>query len=229
MADTRREDAAEEIEIPPAITIDDVATLARHELDRLLVVERLPCRHHPAVASRQFVGHAARLRLSGVGGGCVPAAGGLGMGLPHEWRSPCPTTHTRSPRSSARPQRVSTKPSATASSKAAQTLRNLDWFEVVGVRGHLVDGAGRPLSGHDEAGLPHRRLTARRPLRTLERQQRAVARRLRVVVPTRRHRHSRARRCVGTASVPPSVFSSRYRRGQFRLVDRQQHTSVRPR
>ena len=25
--------------------------------------------------------------------------------------------------------------------KAAQTLRNLDWFEVVGVRGHLVDGA----------------------------------------------------------------------------------------
>ena len=25
-------------------------------------------------------------------------------------------------------------------SKAAQTLRNLDWFEVVGVRGHLVDG-----------------------------------------------------------------------------------------
>ena len=25
-------------------------------------------------------------------------------------------------------------------SKASQTLRNLDWFEVVGVRGHLVDG-----------------------------------------------------------------------------------------
>ena len=25
--------------------------------------------------------------------------------------------------------------------KAAQTLRNLDWFEVVGVRGHLADGA----------------------------------------------------------------------------------------
>ena len=25
--------------------------------------------------------------------------------------------------------------------KAAQTLRNLDWFEVVGVRGHLVEGA----------------------------------------------------------------------------------------
>ena len=25
--------------------------------------------------------------------------------------------------------------------KAAQTLRNLDWFEVVGVRGHLVYGA----------------------------------------------------------------------------------------
>ena len=24
--------------------------------------------------------------------------------------------------------------------KAAQTLRNLDWFEVVGVRGHLVNG-----------------------------------------------------------------------------------------
>ena len=24
--------------------------------------------------------------------------------------------------------------------KASQTLRNLDWFEVVGVRGHLVDG-----------------------------------------------------------------------------------------
>jgi dodecin len=26
-------------------------------------------------------------------------------------------------------------------SKASQTLRNLDWFEVVGVRGHLVNGA----------------------------------------------------------------------------------------
>ena len=26
-------------------------------------------------------------------------------------------------------------------SKASQTLRNLDWFEVVGVRGHLIDGA----------------------------------------------------------------------------------------
>jgi flavin-binding protein dodecin len=25
-------------------------------------------------------------------------------------------------------------------SKASKTLRNLDWFEVVGVRGHLVDG-----------------------------------------------------------------------------------------
>ena len=25
--------------------------------------------------------------------------------------------------------------------KASKTLRNLDWFEVVGVRGHLVDGA----------------------------------------------------------------------------------------
>jgi flavin-binding protein dodecin len=25
--------------------------------------------------------------------------------------------------------------------KASQTLRNLDWFEVVGVRGHLVNGA----------------------------------------------------------------------------------------
>ena len=25
--------------------------------------------------------------------------------------------------------------------KASQTLRNLDWFEVVGVRGHIVDGA----------------------------------------------------------------------------------------
>jgi flavin-binding protein dodecin len=24
--------------------------------------------------------------------------------------------------------------------KASQTLRNLDWFEVVGVRGHLVNG-----------------------------------------------------------------------------------------
>ena len=24
--------------------------------------------------------------------------------------------------------------------KASQTLRNLDWFEVVGVRGHIVDG-----------------------------------------------------------------------------------------
>jgi len=26
-------------------------------------------------------------------------------------------------------------------SKASKTLRNLDWFEVVGVRGHLVNGA----------------------------------------------------------------------------------------
>ena len=25
--------------------------------------------------------------------------------------------------------------------KASKTLRNLDWFEVVGVRGHLVEGA----------------------------------------------------------------------------------------
>ncbi len=26
-------------------------------------------------------------------------------------------------------------------SRAAQTLRNLDWFEVTQIRGHLVDGA----------------------------------------------------------------------------------------
>jgi dodecin len=25
--------------------------------------------------------------------------------------------------------------------KAAKSLRNLDWFEVVGVRGHIADGA----------------------------------------------------------------------------------------
>jgi len=25
--------------------------------------------------------------------------------------------------------------------KASQTLRNLDWFEIVGVRGHIVNGA----------------------------------------------------------------------------------------
>jgi dodecin len=28
-----------------------------------------------------------------------------------------------------------------AVAKASETLRNLDWFEVVGVRGHLQDGA----------------------------------------------------------------------------------------
>jgi flavin-binding protein dodecin len=27
-----------------------------------------------------------------------------------------------------------------AIAKASQTLRNLDWFEVVGVRGHIADG-----------------------------------------------------------------------------------------
>jgi flavin-binding protein dodecin len=27
-----------------------------------------------------------------------------------------------------------------AVSKASQTLRNIDWFEVVGVRGHVADG-----------------------------------------------------------------------------------------
>jgi dodecin len=28
-----------------------------------------------------------------------------------------------------------------AIAKASQTLRNLDWFEVVGIRGHIDDGA----------------------------------------------------------------------------------------
>ena len=29
----------------------------------------------------------------------------------------------------------------TAVAKASKTLRNIDWFEVVGVRGHVSDGA----------------------------------------------------------------------------------------
>lgn len=28
-----------------------------------------------------------------------------------------------------------------AITKASQTVRNLDWFEVVGIRGHIEDGA----------------------------------------------------------------------------------------
>jgi flavin-binding protein dodecin len=28
-----------------------------------------------------------------------------------------------------------------AIAKASQTVRNLDWFEVVGIRGHIADGA----------------------------------------------------------------------------------------
>jgi flavin-binding protein dodecin len=28
-----------------------------------------------------------------------------------------------------------------AIAKASQTVRNLDWFEVVGIRGHIEDGA----------------------------------------------------------------------------------------
>ncbi|MFF7728928.1 dodecin [Streptomyces sp. NPDC008001] len=34
-------------------------------------------------------------------------------------------------------------------SRASQTLRNLDWFEVTQIRGHLVDGA----IGHYQVGL----------------------------------------------------------------------------
>ncbi|MFE5867242.1 dodecin [Streptomyces roseifaciens] len=33
--------------------------------------------------------------------------------------------------------------------RASQTLRNLDWFEVTQIRGHLVDGA----IGHYQVGL----------------------------------------------------------------------------
>jgi len=29
----------------------------------------------------------------------------------------------------------------TAVAKAAETIRNLDWFEVVGIRGHIENGA----------------------------------------------------------------------------------------
>ena len=36
-----------------------------------------------------------------------------------------------------------------AIAKASQTLRNLDWFEVVGIRGHLEDG----LPGHYQVTL----------------------------------------------------------------------------
>ena len=35
-----------------------------------------------------------------------------------------------------------------AIARASQTLRNLDWFEVIETRGHIKDGKNRPLAGN---------------------------------------------------------------------------------
>ena len=53
----------------------------------------------------------------------------------------CPSTPTRSPRSSDRRPTASTPPSAAASTAPPGSLRNLGWFEVTDIRGHLEDGA----------------------------------------------------------------------------------------
>ena len=45
-----------------------------------------------------------------------------------------------------------------AISRAGETLRHLDWFEVTQIRGHVVDNADRPLPGRPEGRLPPRRL-----------------------------------------------------------------------
>jgi flavin-binding protein dodecin len=34
-----------------------------------------------------------------------------------------------------------TEATRTAVAKAAETIRNLDWFEVIGIRGHIENGA----------------------------------------------------------------------------------------
>ena len=51
-----------------------------------------------------------------------------------------PTTSTASPRSWAPRRTAWTTRSATPSTRANQTLRNIDWFEMTEVRGHLADG-----------------------------------------------------------------------------------------
>ena len=52
-----------------------------------------------------------------------------------------------------------------AIAKASQSLRNLDWFEVVGIRGHIGDdGKRRPLPGHAEDRVPARRLSRQAPI-----------------------------------------------------------------
>ena len=44
----------------------------------------------------------------------------------------------------------------TAVAKASQSLRHLDWFELVAVRGNLEDGAGLALPGHHQDRVPAR-------------------------------------------------------------------------
>jgi flavin-binding protein dodecin len=46
-----------------------------------------------------------------------------------------------------------------AVARASTTVRGLDWFEVTEIRGHLQDGADRPLPGGSEARLPPRGVT----------------------------------------------------------------------
>ena len=50
------------------------------------------------------------------------------------------TTCTGSPRSSAAARPASPTPIRTAVRKAAQTVRNIEWFEAKEIRGQVVDG-----------------------------------------------------------------------------------------
>ena len=126
-----------------------------------------------------------------------------------------PRTRTRSPRSSARPQRYRRRHSENGVTKAAQTLRNLDWSKW-SASGHLVNGAIGPLQvtmrsasasttdATTRRSREHRRLSAR---------------------GSGRHDGIDIQRTVdvwGYTSVPPRC-SPPYRRCQFRFVDRQQH------
>ena len=40
--------------------------------------------------------------------------------------------------------------------RANRTLRNMDWFEMVEIRGHLAQWAGGRLAGHSQDRLPAR-------------------------------------------------------------------------
>src|SRR5690625_5203918 len=44
-----------------------------------------------------------------------------------------------------------------AITRANQTLRNLDWFEVTQIRGHVEEGADRTLPGRPQSRIPSRR------------------------------------------------------------------------